>query len=251
MSKGLKVAVIPDCQVRQGVPVDHLTWVGSYIADKKPDVIVCLGDFADMPSLSSYDKGKKSYEGRRYSKDLAAVRHGMALLMEPIRKVRNYHPRLVLTLGNHEDRITRAVEEDAKLEGTISLKDLRYEGYGWKVYPYLTPVKIGGVTFCHFMPSGPLGRPCSSARAIITKHHMSCVVGHQQGKDIAYGRRGDGSAITTIIAGSCYQHKESYMNPLENVHWRGILFLHEVHNGQFDEMSVSLNYLKQRYRRHV
>lgn len=245
----MKIAVIPDCQVKPGVPLDHLTWAGAYLADKKPDVIVCLGDFADMPSLSSYDKGKKSYEGRRYSKDIEVARRGMDLLMAPIRKVRTYNPGLVLTLGNHEDRITRAVEEDAKLEGTISLQDLQYETQGWRVYPYLAPVKIGGVTFCHFMPSGLLGRPCTSARAIITKHHMSCVVGHQQGKDIAYGRRGDGTAITAIICGSFYQHKETYLNPLENVHWRGMFMLHEVRKGQFDEMAVSLAYLRRRFRR--
>jgi hypothetical protein len=224
-------------------------WAGDYFADKKPDVIVCIGDFADMPSLSSYDKGKKSYEGQRYSRDIAAARRGMEFLMEPIWAAHNYHPKLVLTLGNHEDRITRAVEDDAKLEGTISLQDLHYEKAGWKVYPFLQPVKIGGVTFCHYMPSGVMGHPCKTPASIISKHHMSCVVGHQQGKQIAYARRGDGTSITAIIAGSFYQHKERYLNPLENIHWRGILMMHEVHDGQFDEMPVSMNFLKKRFAR--
>lgn len=42
--------VIPDVQAKDGVPLDHLEWIGRYIADKRPDVIVCIGDFADMPS---------------------------------------------------------------------------------------------------------------------------------------------------------------------------------------------------------
>src|ERR1035437_3365549 len=62
--------IIPDCQVHSGVPTQHLEWVGKYIAQKRPDVIVCIGDFADMPSLCSYDKGKKSFEGRRYVLDI-------------------------------------------------------------------------------------------------------------------------------------------------------------------------------------
>ena len=60
-------AIIPDCQVKDGVDLSYLTWVGKYLAEKKPDVIVQIGDFADMPSLSSYDVGRKCFEGRRYN----------------------------------------------------------------------------------------------------------------------------------------------------------------------------------------
>jgi hypothetical protein len=49
--------VIPDVQAKPGVRLDHLDWVGNYIAEKKPDVIVCIGDFADMEALSAYDRG--------------------------------------------------------------------------------------------------------------------------------------------------------------------------------------------------
>src|ERR1035437_4527529 len=73
--------IIPDCQVHSGVPIQHLEWVGKYIAQKRPDVIVCIGDFADMPSLCSYDKGKKSFEGRRYVLDIEAAREAMELLV--------------------------------------------------------------------------------------------------------------------------------------------------------------------------
>ena len=60
--------VIPDSQVRPGVPTAHLGWIGQYILDEfagHPNVkIIHLGDFADMASLSSYDKGKKRMEGK-------------------------------------------------------------------------------------------------------------------------------------------------------------------------------------------
>jgi len=244
----MNIAVIPDAQVKRGVPLDHLTWAGKYLADKRPDVIVNLGDFADMESLCSYDKGKGSFEGRRYRKDIDVARRAMDMLLEPIRKAHGYAPRMIFTLGNHEDRISRAIDDDpAKLQDVYSLSDLEYEKAGWKVFPYLKPTVINGVTFCHFMPSGVMGRPCITPAAIIAKHHMSCVVGHLQGKHIAYGRRGDGKAITAIIAGSFYQHNEAYLTPLANIHWRGIFFLHEVKQGEFDEMAVSLNFLRRRY----
>ena len=243
----MKIGVIPDVQMKPRVPIGHLGWIGDYFADKRPDVIVCLGDFGDLESLGDYDKGKKSYEGRRYSKDVDAVKRGMELFCNALGKARGYSPRLILTLGNHEDRIRRAVESDPKLEGTIDIADLGYKEFGWKVHPFLEVVKIGGVHFSHFFPSGVMGRPCTTARKIISTYHVSAIAGHQQGRDVAYAKRGDGHNLTAIIAGSCYQHNESYLTPMANKCWRGILMLHEVRDGQFDEMMVSLDFLKLRY----
>jgi hypothetical protein len=66
----MKHMVIPDTQVKPDSDYSHMRWAGHYAAEKKPDVIVHLGDHWDMPSLSSYDVGKKSFEGRRYTKDI-------------------------------------------------------------------------------------------------------------------------------------------------------------------------------------
>jgi hypothetical protein len=74
------------------------------------------------------------------------------------------------------------------------------------------------------------------------------VAGHQQGRDIAYGKRADGKPITAIIAGSFYLHDEPYLNPITNSVWRGIYMLHEVNQGSFDEMAVSIGYLERKYR---
>jgi len=252
----MKHLVIPDCQVKPNNSVDYLRWIGEYAVDKKPNVIVCIGDFADMPSLSSYDVGKKAFEGRTYKADIKAVHKGMKALMSPIEaeqkrlvegKRKRWNPRLILTLGNHEDRITRAVEWDRKLEGLVSLDDLNYEKFGWEVYPFLDVVVVDGIAYSHFFASGVMGRPVTSAQALINKKHMSCFAGHQQGRQIAYSRRADGKEITAIIAGSCYEHDEDYLNSQGNQHWRGIYMLHEVNDGSFDEMAVSLNYLKKQY----
>src|SRR5687768_4357009 len=52
---GLRIAVIPDAQIRRGVPIDHIKHAGMYLARKQPDVIVCLSDWWDMPSLGTHD----------------------------------------------------------------------------------------------------------------------------------------------------------------------------------------------------
>src|SRR5437868_3592556 len=54
---GKRIMVLPDVQAKPGVDFSFLSRIGQYALDKRPEVIVCIGDFADMPSLSSYDKG--------------------------------------------------------------------------------------------------------------------------------------------------------------------------------------------------
>src|SRR5688572_3057163 len=123
---GKRILVLPDVQAKPGINFSYLSRIGQYAVDKKPEVIVCIGDFADMPSLSSYDKGKKSFEGRRYKRDIEAAQFAMQAFLKPLQEYnakhpsRPYLPRLVLTLGNHEERIERAVNDDPKLDGMLS-----------------------------------------------------------------------------------------------------------------------------------
>jgi hypothetical protein len=252
----MKILVIPDTQVKPGVSLDHLDWLASYIVDKKPDVILQIGDFADMESLSSYDVGKKSFEGRSYAADIDAAFDGMKRLIDPVvnHQIRNlvnkkkaYNPKLILTLGNHENRIDRAIENDRKLDGLISVDDLPYALYGFTVVPFLQPIVINGVAFNHYFPTGVMGRPSATANAQLNKQHMSCVAGHQQGFQMATGRRADGKAITSIIAGSCYLHDEAFMGHVGNMHWRGALMLHNVEDGEFDVVQIPLHYLERKY----
>jgi len=255
MSK--RIVVIPDSQVRPGDDFSFLSYIGQYIVDMKPDIIVHLGDFADMPSLSMHEKaGTKSMEGQRYKADIKAAHEAMITLLQPIRDRQNYlqlhkkkrwKPRMVMLGGNHEHRIERAIQNDPKLDGLISMNDLAYESFGWEFVPFLQPINIEGIMFCHYFVSGVMGRPCGTARSILAKMHQSCIAGHQQGRDIAFGRRADGTEMTCMIVGSGYEHDEAYLNPQTNNHWRGIVVLNEVQNGQFDEIMVSLRYLRIRY----
>lgn len=250
----IKHLVIPDVQAKEGDDFSFLTRIGQYAVEKKPDVIICLGDFVDMESLSSYDYGKKSFEGRRYTKDINIARKAMESLLAPLAefnksaketKKKQYKPRLVFCLGNHEQRIQRAVENDPKLDGLIKYEDLPYDD--WEVHDFLKPVFIDGIAYSHYFPTGVMGRAATSASAMVSKLHMSCIAGHQQGKQVAYGKRPDGSTITCIIAGSCYEHNENYLDHQTNNHFRGILMAHRVKDGCFDECFISLDYLKERF----
>lgn len=256
MSRGRRHLVIPDCQIRPGVPLDHINWISRFAIEKKPDVIVIIGDWADMSSLSSYDVGKKAFEGRKYVEDVEVANRALAMLFDPIdkeaarctssHKIR-WNPEKHVTLGNHEHRVIRAVDNDRKLEGLINLTDIRFAEFGCTVHQFMKPVVIDGVVYCHYFASGVMGRPITTARSLLNKQHMSCFAGHQQGRDIAYAKRADGARMTAIISGSCYLHDEDYLNPQTNNVWHGIWMLNEVHDGSFDEMPVSLSFLKERY----
>lgn len=252
----VKHLVLPDCQVKPGGDYKYLSKIGHYLVEKRPDTLVCLGDFADMPSLSSYDVGKKSFEGRRYKDDVEASHEAMQTLLEPLwsynekakrNKEKQYHPKMVMTCGNHENRINRAVNDDAKLDGVLSVGDLGYEGYGWDVVPFLDVAVIDGVAYSHYFTTGLMGRPVTTAQACLTKKHMSCIQGHQQGLQIATAYNAQGIKLTSVIAGSCYEHNEDYMSFQGNNHWRGFLVLHDVNGGDFDLMPVSLSYINKKY----
>jgi hypothetical protein len=248
--------VIPDVQAKEGFSFEYLRPIGNFIVEKKPDVLVCLGDFADMPSLSSYDVGKKQFEGRRYKKDVEASQEAMRALLEPIweyneRQVRSkhkpYRPQMILTLGNHENRINRVIELDPKFDGTISIDDLSYSSFGWSVYPFLEVATIDGIAYSHYFTSGVLGRPVSSARALVQKKHMSCIMGHVQNMEVHTEYRGDGKRITGLFAGTCYEHDEDYLGSQGNNYFRGIHMLYDVVDGEFYCHSIPLEYLNKKY----
>lgn len=248
---GLKIGVLTDAQVMPGVPLEYLGWAGQYFADKRCDVIVCIGDFGDFPSLSRFGRGELDSHGRRWAHDLAAFHEGMQQFIAPIEAAKaadpTWKPFLEFNEGNHESHIDRIVQEFPILEGTITKDDLCLEEYGWRVHPFMQPISIGGVAFCHYFPSGQMGRPITTAAELLRKLHMSAFAGHQQGREIAYGRRADGAQMTAIISGSYYPHKMKFLSPFTNAHWRGLFVLHEVRDGQFDEMPVSLNFLRRKY----
>lgn len=248
----IDIGVLPDTQVKPDIDLEYLACYGRFFAAKKPHVILQGGDFADMPSLSFHDQpGSKNYEGKRYQRDILSVHQGMKTFMQPILDEMartDWKPLLILTLGNHEHRIDRTIAATPKLDGTMGLPDLEYERWGWEVYPFLTPVIINGMAFAHYFTSGVMGRPITSAQAILTKKHMSCFAFHQQGRDVKHGYRGDGKEITAAIFGSAYEHDEEYLNHQTNLHFRGCAMVYGVEDGVVDSLvACNLKWIKAKY----
>jgi len=253
----MRIIVIPDTQVKQGVPMQHLRALGNYIVDKKPDVIVHLGDHFDLPSLNTHTpKGHIEFEGARFSDDLSAGWDGLTTLLDPVwtlnrtqarYKKQKYSPRMVFCMGNHEYRRDRLIAQEPYLDGALA--DFALDSFGFEVHPFLHPVRINGVNFCHYAQGGAMGRPISRAHLIATKKHESWVVGHQQVLDVYVSPhvKTDGSRVQCVIAGAFYQHEEDYMKHQGNQHWRGALMLNEVRDGSFDICTLSMHYLLEQW----
>lgn len=253
--------IIGDPHCKPGVLNKRFEYLGRFIADKKPDVIVCIGDFADMESLCSYDRGKKDFEGRRYNNDINAVHEALNLIQDPTNeyneqqrrnKKTQYKPRKILTLGNHEQRIERAVECSPELEGTIGYKDLKYKDYGWEVIPYTVPIEIDGVFYCHFFPSGVKGEAVSGvniASNLLSKMMCSVTVGHCHLFDYATRALPNGKRIHGLSAG-CFadlSHIEKYAVNVQYMWFAGLVLKHNVKDGEYDLEIFSMNRLQELY----
>lgn len=240
--------IIPDTQIKPGVPIEHLRWVGRYIADKRPEVIVHLGDHWDLPSLSSYDKGTATVEGLRLNADIEAGKEALRALCEPFEGIRGYNPRMVYIPGNHDDRLLRHINQNPNLIGSFGWHSFGLDKAGWELANYLEPVDIDGILYCHYFANPLSGRAFTAGAAGLLKTlGRSFVQGHRQVLDFGTRTLVDGSQQIGIIAGACYLHDEGYKGAQGNKHWRGIVVLHDVKDGFGNPMFVDLAYLERKY----
>lgn len=257
MSKSTKRRhlIIPDTQVKPGVPLDHIPWVAQAIVDYAPDVVVHVGDHWDMPSQSSWEKpGSLAMEGARYEDDIATGNEAFAQLSAPAdreikRQARNkkaWNPEKHFLFGNHEDRVTRALNAEPKMRGCIGLHHMLTRG--WKRHPFLEKLWLDGIVYSHYFQSnGSKFAIGGSVDNRLNKIGNSFVMGHQQG--MVYGARmyPTGQTRHGLVAGSCYLHREEYRGNQGQRHWRGIVVLNEVNDGDYCIMPLTLDYLCRRY----
>lgn len=245
------IFVIADTQCKQGISLDYMHWVGSYIKRKKPDIIVHIGDHYDMASLSTYDKGQLSAEGKRVKADIEAGDKGIEIIESYIAQVKGYNPRKVVTLGNHEDRIDRFVNYNPAFEGFIGTDKLAFSKHGWEVYKFLQPVKICGINFVHYLQNPMTGKPLGgTALNRLKTVGESFVMGHQQVYDPAQRPlQLSGGCQIGIIVGACYEHDEGYKGIQGNHHFRGCVMLYECADGYAMHKAITLQHMKEVYER--
>ena len=232
-----KVVIIPDAHSDPAYSNERFDWLGKFIAAEKPDVVVSIGDFSSMQSLSDHDKGSIIFEGRRYQADCETNRDAIKRTMAPV----THGPEWYITLGNHENYIRRYASRATELDGLMTVGDLGFGEAGWHVVPFLSRLEIGGMLFSHYYASGVSGRPLggvNQAATMIRDLHQSCVAGHSHIKDYARRTRPDGKPIHALVVG-CYvapEHHEGWSSATEHMWWKGCVVLEDVRDGDFGEM---------------
>lgn len=255
-----KLFIIPDAHAHPEYDNERFDALGEFmlkeaVASKGDMRIICLGDFADMPSLSSYDKGTKGFEGRRYDRDVEATHDASERLFAAMyqynhQRARNKKSMLfvetTMTLGNHEDRINRAVNAQPELDGKLGMNDLQFEHWWDTVVPYREITNIQGFAVSHSLPSGVSGRPVGGANLaarLLTIGHCSSIVGHSHTYDTAERTRYTGEKMLGINAG-CFVHpdfREGWCANTVHMWWRGITIIDNASCGFGDIRQVGMD----------
>lgn len=142
----MKIFFWPDTHVPFHHPVS-VALVRQVVADWSPDVFVCLGDFADMFSVSSHSRDPR--RKLLLEDELHAVR-------DELRAVERAMPagcRRIFLEGNHEWRLSRYLHdrapELASLRGMSFRALCDLDANKWEWVPYMRHKKIGRLYLTH------------------------------------------------------------------------------------------------------
>ena len=230
---GKHIMIIPDAHAHPDYSNERFTVLGDYINRHRPDIVVSIGDWADMASICVHSS-KLSLEGKRYKPDCASAVEAQQLMFAQITEPSEmeWH----MTLGNHDARIDMLAAQNPVLEGVVSMDDLQFETFGWQVHPFKKNVNLEGWNFQHYFPTGMSGRPISgltAAKALVTKNHESSVQGHSHlvgwhTESTASGRRIHGVCV------GCYSSSEQLEDWNANTEfawWRGVVHIRGAKDG--------------------
>lgn len=248
--------VIPDCHSHADFSNERADWLAQLIIDLKPDIVANLGDLFDMPSLSDYDKGKRSFHGRSYKADINAGLEFHDRMWGPVKATKKRTPYRFILEGNHEHRVERALDLSPELAGTIGFDDYAFPDYYNDVIRYdggLPGIfESDGILFAHYFPTGISGRPMGGiapARMMAQKNKISCVAGHTHTFDFFSERNISGETLNCLVAGCFQDYTPDWAGPIGRFWQAGVAVLRNVESGSYDLQWISLKSLKDAYGR--
>ena len=128
----MNILCVGDAHVTNDQDLSRFHVLSRFIIKYKPDTIVLMGDFLTLNCLSAWDRNKRAkMEGRRYHKEIEAGNRALDYTFEDTavfnrerRRSRKklYQPTVVYLEGNHEDRLTRYLDNDPTFAGHVSVQ---------------------------------------------------------------------------------------------------------------------------------
>jgi len=237
---------------------ERFSWLGSLLYELKPDMVVDLGDGADMRSLNSYDtRYPQAIVNQNYEADIESYNDSQERLRWKFRHHRKKRPFWVGFEGNHENRIKKAIANDPRLEGSkygVSFSHLQTDHWFDDYHEYENSgpalASYDGVLYSHFISGGNYGTAISGihhAHSLLSKVGCSVSVGHSHKYSYYY----QGSTFPNPIIGhvvGCFKGKEETWAGQANNEWRhGVVVKRNLENGVYDHEWVSMRALKDMY----
>jgi hypothetical protein len=259
---GKTILVIPDSHDDPLVSQERYEWLGKLIVKLRPDIVVELGDFADLNSISHYDKGTVRAENKRLERDITSAKEARRLLTAPLRQLQQaqrsskhkvYKPRLIALAGNHEYRIQRYMEDNPTLYGMWTQDVSGAKEQGWEFYNFGEVVEVEGIKFCHFFTKRSSNKGYSGdymTMHMVRDIQQSCIQGHSHRFEFRTFKTPFGKPVNVVVAGCYFGHHQDYAGNDNNSWWRGVLVLRNVKDGDFDLEQISYEQMETRYGQH-
>lgn len=246
--------VIPDPHAHPDFSNKRADWLGKLILDIKPDVVINIGDMWDMPSMNTFEMGKKTW-GRNYQRDIDSGLEFDDRLWHPTRRAKKRRPHAIFLEGNHEHRIKRVLNDKPELEGLVDFKhlDLQRNYHDVVEYDGGTPgfINVDGVSYAHYFISGVMGRPIGgehAAYSLINKLGSSATCGHIHTRDFAMRNDVSGKRRLGMVCGVYQDYDSQWAGNINKLWWRGVVIKRRVENGNYDHQWVSIEALKDAYK---
>lgn len=249
--------IVPDQHAHPAFNNDRADWIGKLILELKPDVVINMGDAADMASLSKFDKGTGAFGSSSYAADMESHLNFQDRMWTPMKRSKKRMPFSVVLEGNHEHRVKRTISELPHLAGAkfgLSFKDFDFDHYYHEVVEYegnnAGIITVDGIQYAHYFVSGVMGRPIGGehhAASLIDKNLVSSTCAHSHTVDWAVRSASGGKKIMGLVAG-CYQdYRSTWAGAVNNLWWSGVVIKRNVDNGCYDPQFVSIDALRKEY----
>lgn len=163
----LRVLFVPDCHVPyEDKKAFELLLRAAAVF--KPDLIVILGDFADFYAVSSHSKDPRRV--RLLKDEVTAVQ-------ERLQQLKAICPRIIYVSGNHEDRLSRYLQERApELFGHVEIPEvLGLRELGIQYVEYKDTYHLGKLHVTH--DTGTAGQN-AHRQSMTTFGRASTIIGH-------------------------------------------------------------------------
>lgn len=235
----MKLVVYSCCHADPRFDNDRADLLGELIYEQRPDVVVDLGDAADMNSLCQHEVSKLE-PMTTYGDDIEAFLDFQSRVRAKFSRYHRKKPHWIWLEGNHEYRIRRALEADPRLDGAVSYDHLMLDKWYDETYFYKNsapyPLVFENTVFAHFLTSGNYGNPMSSIHHgynLVKKTGMSTFVGHTH-KRSHYMDEGMSGSPQGVVVGCFKGHEEYWAGQANNDWWHGVVVLHNFEKGRFD-----------------